>query len=236
MIDVEPTTCPPWVDPTDPVLVGGWLRRQLPTPFQSARCIVQLSSGAGVKPGLRAHLWVWLDRPLDKPELDRWLGGVPGIDLQVFVAVQPHYTAAPVFEGVDDPVHERIDVLPGYPEVVVGELPEPRPRRAFVAAAAAPRAYVPPPRGLRFRSMPAERYMLKCVRDAADARPGDRHPTIVRIAARLFGLAKGGALDRAEVSARIQGAVGLSSFDRDHAEVIAALRWAWEHSTPWKLS
>ena len=67
MVDLEPATCP--VDPTDPVLVGGWLRRQLPMPFQVARAVVQLSSGAGIKPGARAHLWFMLDRPLVNAEL-----------------------------------------------------------------------------------------------------------------------------------------------------------------------
>jgi hypothetical protein len=235
MIDVEPAAAPAWIDPTDPIIVGGWLRRQLPEPFQMARCVVQLSGGAGLKSGVRCHLWFWLSRPLDKPELDRWLSGVPGIDLSVFAAVQPHYTASPLFEGVDDPCHERLAVLPGYAEVAVPDLSEQeRPRQASTPAEA--RRYAPPARGLRFRSMPAERYMLKCLRAVADATPGDRHPTIVRISTRLFGLAKGGALDPAEVSARIQGAVGLSSFDRDHAEVISALRWAWDHSEPWKLS
>ena len=40
MIDLEPAACP--VDPTDPKLVGGWLRRRLPKPFQMARAVVQL--------------------------------------------------------------------------------------------------------------------------------------------------------------------------------------------------
>jgi hypothetical protein len=133
MIDVEPTVAPPWVDPTDPVLVGGYLRQQLPAPFRSARCVAQLSSGAGLKPGLRAHLWFWLDRALDKPELDRWLAGVPGIDLQVFVAVQPHYVATPLFEDVDDLCYERLAILPGYAEVAVPICPsrgqQPKPSR-----------------------------------------------------------------------------------------------------------
>jgi hypothetical protein len=235
MIDLEPTTCPPWVDPTDPVEVGGWLRMQLPPAFRMARCVGQLSGGAGMKPGLRCHLWFWLSRPLDKPELDRFLAGVPGIDLQVFVAVQIHYTAAPLFEDVDDPILERIDVLPGLDEVEVGDLRAPAPARRSTSLPAAARDYTAPARGISFRSTRAEAYMLKCLRAVAEAPPGARHPTIVRVGARLFGLAKAGALDPADVSSRIQGAVALSSFDRDHAEVIAALRWAWDHSDPWKL-
>jgi hypothetical protein len=237
MIDLEPTTCPPWIDATDPVLAGGWLRLQLPPPFHSARCIAQLSSGAGIKPGLRAHLWFWLDRPLGKPELDRWLKGVPGIDLQVFVANQPHYTASPLFDDVDDPclLEGRIAVLAGRDEVTVPALPEPARAGTQASPLAEARDYTAPARGLSFKSTSAEKYMLACLRAVAEARPGDRHPTIVRVSARLFGLAKAGALDPYQVAARVKGAVQLSSFDRDPAEVDEALRWAWEHSEPWRL-
>ena len=77
--------------------------------------------------------------------------------------------------------------------------------------------------------------MLACLRAVAEAKPTERHPTFTRIAARLFGLAKSGALDPHDVAARIKGAVLLSSFDRDQAEVDSALKWAWEQSTPWRL-
>ena len=39
-----------------------------------------------------------------------------------------------------------------------------------------------------------------------------------------------GALDPYQVAARVKGAVQLSSFDRDLAEVDEAMRWAWDHS------
>ncbi len=234
MIDFELPDCPPWVDPTDPLLVGGWLRQQLPEPFRCARCVVQLSNGAGFKPGLRCHLWFWLDTALDKPELDRLLDHVEGVDLSVFGAVQIHYTAAPLFVDVDDPVPERLVVLPGYAEVEVGEIPEPaRPRPVFTAAEARP--YVAPARGLRFKATRPERYMLACLRVIAGAAPGDRHPTIVRIATRLYGLAKAGDLDPRDIEARVRGAVNLSTFDRDLAEIDSALLWAWKNATPQRL-
>ena len=47
-------------------------------PFQVARAVVQLSSGAGIKPGARAHLWFMLDRPLVNAKLVRLLGDVAG--------------------------------------------------------------------------------------------------------------------------------------------------------------
>jgi hypothetical protein len=77
--------------------------------------------------------------------------------------------------------------------------------------------------------------MLACLRAVAAAPVGARHPTIVRVAARLFGLAKSGVLDPVDVAGRIKGAVALGTFDRDAGEVDAALRWAWEHADPWRL-
>ena len=139
MVDLEPAACP--VDPTDPELAGGWLRRRLPAPFQMARCVAQLSSSAGVKPGGRAHLWFVTDRALVNAELDRLLAGVVGLDASTLRPRQIHYIADPVFDGVDDPCHERIAVLPGYAEVAVPELAPERPRAAF-----APGGRTPTPR------------------------------------------------------------------------------------------
>jgi hypothetical protein len=234
MIDVEHLPNP-GIDPTDPVLVGGAVRKHLPPPFRVARCVSQLSSQAGLEAGLRCHLWFVFDRPLVRAELVRWLKGVAGVDLQVFVPVQPHYTAAPIFDGRDDPCTDgRLAILPGYAEVEVPDLPDPeRPRVVFSPAEHRP--YAAPNRGLGFKATRSEKYMLKCVRGVAEAPVGARHPTIVRVAACLYGLAKAGSLDPRDVEARILGAVQLSTFDRDVEEVYSALRWAWEHAEPWRL-
>jgi hypothetical protein len=237
MIDIEPATCPPWIDPTDPVLVGGWLRRQLPEPFQMARCVAQLSGSAGIKPGLRAHLWFWLDRALDKPELDRWLKGAPGVDLQVFAAVQPHYCAQPTFAaGADDPCLDgRLSVLPGRDQVEVPDLPEPA-RAGSLASLASPLAALPrhgaaPPR--------AEAYALACLRSLALAPEGQRHRTCLAISCRLLALAKAGQLDPVTVAGRIKGVMRGRGFDgrsgRDLSEIDSILTWAWQTVEPEEL-
>jgi hypothetical protein len=233
MVDLDSLPCPPGVDLTDPVLVGGALRRHLPRPLQVARCVAQLSSQAGLQSGLRAHLWFVLDRPLARADMKRWLGDVPGVDLQVYVPVQPHYTASPIFEDVDDPCTERLALLPGHAEVAVPDLPDKLIRAVF--APAKQRPYEALRRSSGFKATRAEAYMLACLRAVAEARVGDRHPTIVRVAARLFGMAKSGALDPSDVAGRIKGAVALSTFDRDPDEIDEALRWAWEHAGPWRL-
>ncbi|MCE3247476.1 MAG: hypothetical protein K0R41_1301, partial [Geminicoccaceae bacterium] len=47
MVDADGLPTPGGVDPTDPLRVGGALRRALSTPFRSARAVIQLSSTAG---------------------------------------------------------------------------------------------------------------------------------------------------------------------------------------------
>ena len=231
MVDVEPKTCP--VDPTDPEMVGGWLRRQLPTAFQGARCVVQLSSGAGVKPGARAHLWFLLDRPVTNADLDQLLGEVDGVDAATFRAVQIHYTASPIFTGVDDPCTQgRIAVLPGLAEVKVPDL-EPEPARpGFIPGSTAP-GYVAPERGLWFKATRSERYMISQLGELAAAPAGARHPAIVRVAVRLFGLAHAGALDPVVVTGRIKK---IAQPWGDLGEVDRILSWAWDHATPWRMS
>ena len=97
-------------------------------------------------------------------------------------------------------------MLPGYAEVAVPDLPDPeRPRAAFSPAEPAPTSRRA--RGLSFKATRSEKYMLTCVRGVAEAPAGARHPTIVRVAACLYGLAKAGALDPRDVEARILGAV-----------------------------
>jgi hypothetical protein len=223
MVDLEPTACP--VDPTDPVLVGGWLRRRLPPAFQVARCVVQLSSSAGIKPGARAHLWFKLDRPLGKAELDQLLAGVDGLDPSTFRPRQFHYTASPIFAGVDDPCFERIAVLAGYPAVAVPELAPARPRPAFVPIGFA-----------RSGAGGAERYAAACLRRLALAPEGRRHPTCIATACRLFAIAKAGQLNPVRVAAQIKAVMLGRGFDgrdgRDLAEVDSILAWAWRTAEP----
>ena len=229
MIDLEPDTCPAWVDPTDPVLVGGYLRRQLPPALQMARCCVQLSSGAGIKRGLRAHLWFALSRPLTGAELSRWLGKVAGLDNSTFRPVQPHYCAAPVFDGgADDPCHERLAILPGLAEVQVPDLTPERPRQAF-----APASFARSGGG-------AEAFAYACLRRLAVAPEGRRHPTCVSTACTLLAIAKAGQLDPIRVASMIKGVMAGKGFggrsDRSLDEVDRILEWAWRQVEPRRLA
>jgi hypothetical protein len=79
----------------------------LPVEFHDASAYWQMTSGAGIKPGIRLRLWQWCDRRVSDAEAKRWLKNAP-VDLSLYSAVTPHYTAAPIFDPPDlDPVPLR---------------------------------------------------------------------------------------------------------------------------------
>lgn len=84
--------------------------------LQGVTCVCQVSSRWGIEPGVRAHLWFWLEEPRTSQQVSEWAAGLPfKVDHGLFTAVQPHYTADPIFEGVKDPLAgaSRVFVLRG---------------------------------------------------------------------------------------------------------------------------
>ena len=124
-----------------------YLIRLLPAEFHDASYHWQLSSSAGVKDSSKAsgHLWFWLDRPIPDAPLkawSKWWNGVAGakiIDPALFNDVQAHYTAAPIFVGMDDPFAVRSGLVRKVVDEVALKLP--RAHKAPVSHAA--RADVP---------------------------------------------------------------------------------------------
>ena len=63
------------------------------------------------------HIWFWLAKPVPDSALKIWAAdlnttaGVTLIDPALFQHVQAHYTAAPIFDGVDDPFPVRSDMV-----------------------------------------------------------------------------------------------------------------------------
>jgi len=107
----------------------------LPAEFHDASYHWQLSSTAGLyKTGVVSlHAWFWLARPIPDADLKRWAksvnkrAGYKLVDPAVFADVQPHYTAAPVFEGVENPYPIRSGMERKKLDAVAIELP-PLPR------------------------------------------------------------------------------------------------------------
>lgn len=87
----------------------------LPKEFHNASYHWQLSSSAGIGANelIKLHLAFWLDQPATDQELKAWAkvinkrAGYALVDAALFQAVQAHYTAAPLFEGMTDPVKQR---------------------------------------------------------------------------------------------------------------------------------
>lgn len=94
----------------DPDERAAHLIKQLPVAFWSVGHIVQWSASAG-RDGwkmLKAHVWFVLDRPaFCKSWKAYWTArmaeGWGPVDPCLYQPVQPHYTADPIFDGVEDP-------------------------------------------------------------------------------------------------------------------------------------
>ena len=84
------------------------IRELLPPAFHEATCWWQLSSSAGFAPGLKCHLFFWLDAPATNEHIKQVLAQhAAGIDRSPFNAAQPHYIADPIIEGGPDPLPRR---------------------------------------------------------------------------------------------------------------------------------
>lgn len=112
MLDLDAIPTPMFVTLPDDIKVAvGYLVRLLPPEFHDASFHWQWSCGAGLDgwKTLRVHLWFWSERRHTDQELRRWGQwvneriGEKLIDCSVFQAVQPHYTAGPILDEVEDP-------------------------------------------------------------------------------------------------------------------------------------
>ena len=117
MFDIDDWTPPAGLDPVqDPeACIDAFIEAKLPEPFHCADYHWQLSASAGTDKArgmLKAHVWFWLATAYDSATLKAWAKALAlPIDPAVFQAVQPHFTAAPIFEeGAVDPVPRRSDL------------------------------------------------------------------------------------------------------------------------------
>jgi hypothetical protein len=111
LLDFDKLTTPAGIDViADPEGAILYLVSLLPAWLQDVSFHWQLSSSAGIghNPGLSAHLWFWFNRAVTDMELSRWAerNNVP-VDSALFRTVQPHYTASPLFIGMNDPLPRR---------------------------------------------------------------------------------------------------------------------------------
>lgn len=89
--------------------LADWVvRTYLPSWLHGVTFHYQWSSSMLMEPNAcKVHLWFFLTRPVAELSIVEWAKGagkgVP-IDRSLFSVVQAHYTAAPIFEGLDDPL------------------------------------------------------------------------------------------------------------------------------------
>tara|TARA_R110002073_G_C9484579_1_gene580285 strand:- start:343 stop:3543 length:3201 start_codon:yes stop_codon:yes gene_type:complete len=94
-------------DLSDQQAMLSYATQQLPVEFQSVDFWYHFSSSMGIKSGINAHLWFWLDRPCSDNEMKAWLSGCP-VDMRMFNPIQIHLTAKPRFvDGAVDPYPDR---------------------------------------------------------------------------------------------------------------------------------
>ncbi len=134
MLDIDKFPCPDYFSPADrPEEVVSWVKNALPNPFQNTSCYYKFSSSQNVihdeekaQNTVSMHLFFWCDRPVADDEWKRYFRAHSSpVDSALFNAVQPHYTATPIFEGMDDPLPKRSGFFQGtHSTVVTPEIPE----------------------------------------------------------------------------------------------------------------
>ena len=143
-VDIDKVTCPAATSPVeDPADAIEYLIRLLPPELADASCWWQFTSSQslpGYEDKLSARLWFWLAEPFDDAALTRWaLNANKGfgwqlVDPALYRTVQPHYVAAPIFEGeMRDPLPVRHGVRRGLDEAVSLLIPEPSAEDPYVA-------------------------------------------------------------------------------------------------------
>ena len=103
----------------DSATIAAAVRASMPQPWRDAAAVYRLSASAGVNgwDKVSLHLWFWLDRPVFDKSIKNYAKSLRLGDSSLFSAVQVHYTADPIFIGMDDPVKQRLGMLPGEPMV-----------------------------------------------------------------------------------------------------------------------
>ncbi len=223
------------------------LRAQLAPEWRRGACYAQLTSSAGTGDLSRvsARLWYYLDRPAGRTDLEAWARATRApVDVAIYRAVQPIYTARPIYvEPLTDPIPARSGILPGDPEVWLGDYreaadladrPEPRGQSDV-------RPYTPRPRDDGAGDTSGRRYaratLERLARELAAAPEGERHATVHAAARRAGGLIPGQWLTRGEILDELLAAARAAGMRGREAEVVrtigdaidaGAARWAWD--------
>lgn len=133
----------------DSVEVCEYLIGLLPAEFHNVSYHWQMSSSAGIGDPRRVsmHIWFWLTKPVPDESMNAWAKHVNDqarragkatsniVDPSLFQHVQPHYTAAPIFEGMPNPFPKRSGLRAKKQDAVDLILPATAPRSAPIRTA-----------------------------------------------------------------------------------------------------
>jgi P4 family phage/plasmid primase-like protien len=127
MLDIDKQPCPDYFDPSQrPEEIVAWVQQILPEPFRDVTCYYKFSSSQDVysaekgKKTVSMHLWYYLDKEVSDEEWKRYFKSVSSpVDEALFSAVQPHYTARPVFDNMSDPLPRRSSIFSGLRDLVM---------------------------------------------------------------------------------------------------------------------
>jgi hypothetical protein len=199
----------------------------LPLEFHDVSAWWSMTSGAGLKPGIRMRLFFWLDRPVSDEEAKRWLSRSP-VDTSLYGAVGIHYTAAPIFEprGLD-PVRVRSGWWWRHTNSVT--VPD-------LTPVAKPKPSINGQRRCKGDG-DAVRYAQACI-DAVVSAPagtGQGRRTLLAVARKLYGMANAGLLEQAKVTAALKDAMSNRGWTQQGRvfspyEVERHLVWARDHA------
>lgn len=208
-LDLDNEVAPDWLDTDDIKAVGEYLRTRLPPELSGVSCAIQLSAGFGLshlngKPRLlKSRLWFLNSIALNSAQLRAlfraWnaTGHYAVVDEAIASCNQPIYTAAPLFEGLADPVPERLCLL-------LGEVDEAR---------------IEPPK-IEARPMPADfagqgvrcpERLAVCVAMIRAAKEGEKHTVLNRASYLAGGFVAGGACTIDEAREALQAAISAKA-------------------------
>lgn len=212
----------------------------VPPAFRGAGLVWQWSNGARPGKAIRAHVWYLTDRAVCDKSLRNWLKGEGIQDRSLYNAVQLHYTAAPVFEGLADPFDGcrllmREGALVPLPSCVM-DLAGHAELEARAAREAENRRWLESMTTSLVKTVGKRaRYVQGAVRRAEEAimrsGVGGRHGALVKEATSLWGFVLAGALEESvwEDVMRRAGEAVLPPERVNAGEIDDALEWARTH-------
>jgi hypothetical protein len=206
-LDLDGLPLPAHVDARDLPGCFAAILPELPKRFHGCAAIVQATASHGIKAGARLRVWFWMSRALTSAECRGMMAGAP-VDRALFNPVQLHYTAAPTFVGMADPIPQRLAMIPGEPHVVAPPPPPPP----------------PPPRRIetpRDAGAGSKRFAA-LVAHVRRAPPRGRHPALFWASCCAGEIAREGAINPKNAAALlVQAAMDAGGEDRRSAEKTA---------------